>query len=299
MGDCVFGCKLKTLRSFSRKVRGSYLRSRSPSGPGTSWGIIEMKLPDLAGKKVVVLGIANEKSIAYAISKALKDNGAELALTYVNESIEKRLRPIAEELGCSVVLPCDVRSDSELDALAEELGERWGRVDGIVHSLAFAEREDLQSPFYATSRTGFQTALDVSAYSLVAVCGKLLPLMEQHGGSVITMTYLGSQRVVENYKVMGVAKAALEASVRYLAHELGEKGIRVNALSPGPIKTLAASGIPRFRELLAEFASTAPLRRNVDTDDVAGAALFYLSDLARGITGEVTYIDGGYNILGL
>lgn len=253
---------------------------------------------DIKGKKFLILGVANERSIAWGISQALKAHGAELAFTYVNEAIERRVRPLAQQLGSEVVLRCDVQSDAELDSLFSELKERWGSLDGVVHSLAFADQEDLKSRFSATSRKGFQLALDVSAYSLIAIAARAALLMP-NGGSIISMTYLGSQRVVENYNVMGVAKAALEASVRYLAADLGAQGIRVNALSPGPIKTLAAAGIPRFREILGAFAERSPLRRNVSTEDVAGAALFYLSQLSAGVTGEVTYIDCGYNTLGV
>ena len=251
------------------------------------------------GKKILVLGVANKMSIAWGISQALHEGGAELCFTYVNEAIEKRVRPLAEKLGGSLVLPCDVQSDEEIDNLFSELESRWGQVDGIVHSVAFAEREDLQNPFSQTTRKGFHTALDVSAYSLVAIAGRAKPLMAENGGSIITMTYLGAERAVENYNVMGVAKAALESSVRYLAADLGNSGIRVNAVSAGPIKTLAASGIPKFKELLSHFAEKAPLNRNVDTNDVAGTAQYLLSSLSSGVTGEVIYVDGGYRIQGV
>lgn len=250
-------------------------------------------------KKFLVLGVANKKSIAWAISEALHREGAELCFTYVNEAIEKRVRPLAEELACPNVLPCDVQSDEELDNLFAELESRWGTLDGIVHSVAFAEREDLANRFSQTSRAGFQTALDVSAYSLIAVSGRAEKLMRENGGSILTLSYLGASRVVKNYNVMGVAKSALESSVRYLADDLGPSQIRVNAISAGPIKTLAASGIPKFKELLAEFAERAPLRRNVTLEDVANSALYLLGPLSSGVTGEVTYVDCGFNILGL
>jgi enoyl-[acyl-carrier protein] reductase I len=256
-------------------------------------------MPNLAGKKYLIVGVANERSIAWGISQLLHSEGAELAFTYVNEAIEKRVRPLAESIGCKLVLPCDVQSDEAIERVAAELKERWGTVDGVVHSVAYAEREDLQVRFCQTTRKGFQLALDVSAYSLIALAGKLEPLMREHGGSIITLSYLGAQRVVHDYKVMGVAKAALEASVKYLAADLGQNNIRVNAISAGPIKTLAASGIPHFRELLAEFAAHAPLKRNVTQEDVAKAAYFYLSPLGAGITGEVTYVDCGFNVLAL
>ncbi len=250
-----------------------------------------------AGKKVLVLGVANNKSIAWAITESLSKEGATVCLTYLNEALEKRVRPLAESIGCTDVLPCDVQSDEELDNLFAELESRWGTIDCIVHSVAFADREDLQRPFSETSRAGFQLALDISAYSLVAVAGRAKKLMPE-GGSIITMTYLGALRAIENYNVMGVAKAALESSVRYLAADLGASNIRVNAISAGPIKTLAASGIPQFKQLLAAFAEKAPLKRNVEQGDVAKTALYFLSDLSSGVTGEVTYVDCGYSITG-
>lgn len=250
------------------------------------------------GKKILILGIANERSIAWGIAQALHAAEAELCLTYVGEAIEKRLRPLAESIGCKTVLPCDVQSDEQLDALFSELSTRWGRIDGIVHSVAFAEKDDLHGRFCKTSRKGFGLALDVSAYSLIAVAGRAEPLMQQ-GGSILTMSYLGAERVVPNYNVMGVAKAALESSVRYLASDLGPSGVRVNAISAGPIKTLAAAGIPQFREMLSSFAAKAPLRRNVSVEDVAHTALFLLGSGGVGVTGETLYVDCGFNIMGM
>lgn len=250
------------------------------------------------GKKILVLGVANKKSIAWAITEALHNEGATLALTYVNEAIEKRVRPLAESINCEVVLPCDVSSDESINDLFVELESRWGKVDGIVHSVAYAEREDLQNRFSETTRKGFQTALDVSAYSLIAVAGRARPLMKE-GGSILTLSYLGAERAVKNYNVMGVAKAALESSVRYLADDLGEMAIRVNAISAGPIKTLAASGIPNFKELLAKFAEMAPLRRNTSLEDVAGTGMFLMGPGSAGVTGETIYVDGGFNIVGI
>ena len=250
------------------------------------------------GKKVLILGVANKKSIAWAIAEALKKEGATLALTYMNDAIEKRVRPLAEELGVTDVLPCDVQSDEEIANLFAELESRWGSLDGIVHSVAFAEKDDLGKPFSETSRDGFRLAMDISAYSLVALAGRAKSLMKD-GGSIITMSYLGAERAVDNYNVMGVAKAALESSVRYLAADLGPQNIRVNAISAGPIKTLAASGIPQFKTLLSNFAEKSPLRRATETEDVAGAALFYLSSLGKGVTGETTYVDCGFNIIGV
>lgn len=251
------------------------------------------------GKKILVLGVANERSIAWAISQALHREGAKLAFTYVNEAIEKRLRPLAQSIDCETVLPCDVQSDSELDNAFGELERRWGKLDGVVHSVAYAEREDLLNRFSQVGRKGFHTALDVSAYSLVAVAGRAEKLMRESGGSILTLTYLGAERVVTNYHVMGVAKAALEGCVRYLAADLGQSNIRVNALSAGPIKTLAASGIPQFKELLSAFAERAPLRRNVTLEDVASAALFLLSPSASGMTGETMYVDCGFNVVAM
>lgn len=251
------------------------------------------------GKKILVLGVANERSIAWAISQALHKAGAELAFTYVNEAIEKRVRPLAESIQCANVLPCDVQSDSDIDNLFSELERRWGKLDAIVHSVAYAEREDLLNRFSRISRKGFHTALDISAYSLVAVAGRAESMMRENGGSILTLSYLGAERVVTNYNVMGVAKAALECSVRYLAADLGQSNIRVNAISAGPIKTLAASGIPQFKELLSAFAERSPMRRNVSLDDVASAALFLLGPGASGMTGETMYVDCGFNILAI
>lgn len=250
------------------------------------------------GKKVLVLGVANERSIAWGIAEALHKEGAELAFNYLNEALERRVRPLADSLGCKNVLPCDVQHDDQIDFMFEELKSRWGTIDAVVHSLAYAEKEDLTNRFVNTTRKGFQTALDISAYSLVAVTKRALPLMSEKGGSILTMTYLGAERVVQNYNVMGVAKAALEASVRYLASDLGEFNIRVNAISAGPIKTLAAAGIPQFRDMLSAFAEKAPMKRNVTQADVANTGLYLLGPLGSGVTGEVVYVDCGFNIMG-
>jgi enoyl-[acyl-carrier protein] reductase I len=250
------------------------------------------------GKKILVLGVANDRSIAWGIAEALHREGARVAFNYLNEALERRVRPLAESVGCSTVYPCDVQSDEQLDAMFSRIKDDWGTIDGIVHSLAFADKQDLSCRFVNTSRSGFHLALDVSAYSLIAVARRALPLMSENGGSIMTLTYLGAERVVPNYNVMGVAKAALEASVRYLAADLGEFNIRVNAISAGPIKTLAASGIPQFRDMLAEFAEKAPLRRNVTQEDVANTGLYLLGPLGKGVTGEVVYVDCGFNIMG-
>jgi enoyl-[acyl-carrier protein] reductase I len=251
------------------------------------------------GKKVLVLGVANDRSIAWGIAEALHREGAELAFNYLNEALERRVRPLAESINCDNVFECDVQKEEQIDAMFAELKERWGTIDAVVHSLAYAEKDDLSNRFVNTSRSGFQTALDISAYSLVSVAKRALPLMSEKGGSIVTLTYLGAERVVQNYNVMGVAKAALEASVRYLAADLGQENIRVNAISAGPIKTLAASGIPQFRDMLAAFAEKAPLKRNVTQEDVAKTGLYLLSPLASGVTGEVLYVDCGFNTMGM
>ncbi len=250
------------------------------------------------GKKVLVLGVANDRSIAWGIAEALHREGAELAFNYLNEALERRVRPLAESIGCTNVLPCDVQYEEQIDAMFTELQKRWGSIDAVVHSLAYAEKEDLSKRFVETSRKGFQTALDISAYSLISVAKRALPLMAEKGGSILTLSYLGAERVVPNYNVMGVAKAALEASVRYLAADLGQNNIRVNAISAGPIKTLAASGIPGLRDMLTAFAEKAPLRRNVTQEDVGNTSLYLLGDLGSGVTGEVVYVDCGFSIMG-
>lgn len=254
---------------------------------------------NLAGKKALIMGLANERSIAFGVAKALKAAGAELGFTYI-DAVEKRMRPIAEELEASLIVRCDVASDQEIAALGETVQSKWNnQLDILIHSLAYADREDLEREFIFTSRKGFQTALDISAYSLVAVTKALLPALEQSKGSVVTMTYYGAERVVPNYNVMGVAKAALEASVRYLASDAGLRGIRVNAISAGPIRTLAASGVKDFRSILTKIEERAPLKRNITTEDVGETALFLASDAARGITGQIIYVDSGYSIMGL
>ena len=251
------------------------------------------------GKKVLVLGVANDRSIAWGIAQALHREGAELAFNYLNDALERRVRPLAESIQCDNVFQCDVQKEEQIDAMFAELKDRWGTIDAIVHSLAYAEKDDLSNRFVNTTRSGFQTALDISAYSLVSVAKRALPLMSEKGGSIVTLSYLGAERVVQNYNVMGVAKAALEASVRYLAADLGQENIRVNAISAGPIKTLAASGIPQFRDMLTAFAEKAPLKRNVTQEDVANTGLYLLSPLASGVTGEVVYVDCGFSIMGM
>lgn len=268
-----------------------------------------MGLESLAGKHVVILGVANERSLAWGIAQKLAALGAKLTFTYVNDAIERRVRPLADEIPGSLVVHCDVGSDESIDSAFAEISRHVGSGDGsdkvgglaaVVHAVAYAEQIDLKNPFVDTSRSGFHTALDVSAYSLIAVAKRATPLFQQNGsGSIVTLSYLGADRVVANYNVMGVAKAALESAVRYLAADLGPIGIRVNAISAGPVKTLAASGIPHFKELLSSFAERAPLKRNTTQEDVAGTAAYLLSDLSSGVTGETVFVDSGFNILGI
>ncbi len=253
----------------------------------------------LEGKKGVIFGVANDRSIAWAIAKALKAEGMDLAFTYAGAALEGRVRPLAESIGARLVLPCDVTDDGQIAAVFDALRKEWGFLDGLVHSLAFAKKEELKGEYLNTSREGFRLALDVSAYSLVALARGAAPLMEGRAGSIITMSYYGSEKVVANYNVMGVAKAALEVSVRYLAADLGPRNIRVNALSPGPVKTLAAMGITGFKSILEVVEAKAPLRRNVTVEDVAASALYLLSPLSNGVTGELIHVDSGYNIMGL
>jgi len=253
----------------------------------------------LTGKRGVIFGVANERSIAWAISEALHAEGAELAFTYAGEILEKRVRPLAEGIDAKIILPCDVTKDDEIERVFATLKQEWGGLDILVHAIAYANREDLANPYVQTSRAGFHLALDVSSYSLVALTRHAAPLMEGRKGSILTMTYLGAEKVIPNYNVMGVAKAALEASVRYLAHDLGPAGIRVNAISAGRIKTLAAAGIAGFKDMLHYAAERAPLRRNIDAEEVAKTALYLVSDLGSAVTGEVLHVDAGYNIMGM
>ncbi len=256
-----------------------------------------MKL--LEGKRGVIFGVANDRSIAWAIAEALHSEGAELAFTYAGEILEKRVRPLAEGIGSKIILPCDVTKDEEVDKVFQTLRQEWGGLDILIHAIAYATKEDLSNPYLQTSRQGFHLALDVSAYSLVILARQAAALMEGRNGSILTMTYIGSEKVIPNYNVMGVAKAALEASVRYLANDLGPKGIRVNAISAGPIKTLAAAGIAGFKEMLHYSSERAPLKRNVDAEEVARTALYLVSGMASAVTGEVVHADAGYNVMGM
>ena len=259
-----------------------------------------MALQSLAGKTGLVVGVANKRSLAWAIAQAAAAEGASLALTYQGERLEENVRELSASLQDPLILPCDVTNDAEMDAVFAAVGSRFGGLDFLVHGAAYALREDLTRPFVDTSREGFRVALDVSAYSLIALSRRAAPLMEPRGGgSILTLTYLGSERVFTNYNVMGVAKAALEASVRYLASELGPKQIRVNAISAGPVKTLAASGISGFSSILQTYRDRAPLRRTVEGSDVADAAVFLLGPAGRGVTAEVLMVDGGFHAMGI
>jgi enoyl-[acyl-carrier protein] reductase I len=257
-------------------------------------------MSELTGKHGLIVGIANKRSIAWAIAEAVTAAGARLAVTYQGERLEENVRELSAGLTDPLVLPCDVTDEGQMDRLFGEIEREFGGLDFLVHGAAFAPREELAAPFVNTSREGFRIALDVSAYSLIALTRRAVPLMDRRGaGSVLTLTYLGSQRVFTNYNVMGVAKAALEASVRYLASDLGPQNIRVNAISSGPIKTLAASGIGGFSDILQVYRDRAPLRRTVEAAEVADAARFLLGPAGRAITGEVLMVDAGYHAMGI
>lgn len=252
----------------------------------------------LDGKRILVTGVISNRSIAYGIAKACRREGAEIALTYQNDRFKDRVTDMARELGSDIALPCDVASDAEIAALMESLAARWDGFDGLVHAIAYAPREAIAGDFIeGVSREAFRIAHDVSSYSFAALAKAALPLLAGRRAAMVTLTYLGAERVVPNYNTMGLAKASLEASVRYLASSLGPRGIRVNGISAGPIKTLAASGIAGFGKILKFVEENAPLRRNVTLDDVGNVAAFLLSDLAGGVTGEITYVDSGFNVV--
>jgi len=253
----------------------------------------------LEGKTGLIMGVANKRSIAWGIANAVNREGARLVVTYQSERLGENVRDLAPSLNNPLLLQCDVGSDEQIQSLMSHIREEIGHLDFLVHALAFAPKEALDGQYANTKRDDFKTALDVSAYSLVAVANAAAPLMKDRQGSIVTLTYLGSERVVQNYNVMGVAKAALESSVRYLANDLGPSGIRVNAISAGPIKTLAAMGVGGISNMIKLHTERAPLRKAVDIDEVGDAALFLVSSLSRGITGEVLYVDGGYHILGV
>lgn len=253
----------------------------------------------LRGKKVVVFGIANDKSIAWAIARLFHEQGAELAVTYAGEALEKRVRPLAESVNAAAILPCNVTSDEEIAAVFTELGKVWDGVDVVIHAVAFANKDELKGTVLNTTREGFAMAMDISVYSFLAVMKAAQPMMQGRNGSALTLSYYGAMKVFPSYNVMGIAKAALEASVRYLSEAVGPEGTRVNAISAGPIRTLAAAGVNGFHTILNHVESKAPLRRTITQEDVANAALYLSSDMAGGVSGEIHYVDGGYNIIGL
>ncbi|MDQ0416048.1 enoyl-[acyl-carrier protein] reductase I [Croceifilum oryzae] len=255
-----------------------------------------MKMKD---KKVVIMGVANKRSIAWTIAKALHQQGVKLAFTYQGERLQKSVGQLVDaEMPGSLMVECDVTDDMQIETAFEQINEVWGSLDGVVHSIGFAKAEDLSEAYVNTSRDGYALAQDISAYSLVAVSREASKYLTA-GGSIVTMTYMGSERVIPNYNVMGVAKAALEASVKYLAHDLGPSNIRVNAISAGPIRTLAAKGVKDFNSMLSVIEERSPLRRGTDPEEVADTTVFLLSHMSRGITGEVIHVDSGYNIMGM
>jgi|SRR5882757_2439982 enoyl-[acyl-carrier protein] reductase I len=252
----------------------------------------------MAGKKGLVMGVANHRSIAWGIAKACHDHGAKLAFTFQGEALEKRVRPLAQSIGSDMLLPCDVTDKASIDSTFAEIEKQWGGLDFLVHCIAFSNKDELKGRYLDTTPENFQLTMNVSCYSFTAVAQRAVPLMKE-GGSLLTLTYYGAERVMPHYNVMGVAKAALEASVRYLAADLGDLGIRVNAISAGPIKTLAASGIGDFNYILKWNELNAPLKRNVSTEEVGNAGLYLLSDLGSGVTGEVMHVDAGYHVVGM
>ncbi len=254
--------------------------------------------PLMAGKRGLIMGVANERSIAWGIARAAANHGAELAFTFQGEALEKRVRPLAEQVNAKLVLPADVTDAASMDRLFETIGSTWGKLDFVVHAIAFSDKDELKGGYIDTSRGNFLRTMDISCFSFTDVCRRAAAIMND-GGSLLTLTYYGAERVMPHYNVMGVAKAALEASVRYLAVDLGPRGIRVNAISAGPIKTLAASGIGDFRYILKWNELNSPLRRNVSIDEVGNSGLYLLSDLGSGVTGEVLHVDSGYHVVGM
>ncbi len=252
----------------------------------------------MKGRRGLIMGLANDRSLAWGIAKSLAEHGAELAFSYQGDSLEKRVRPLAEQLGSDLLIDCDVSSMEALDAAFSQLRERWDKLDFLVHAIGFSDKNELRGKFVDTTRDNFLMTMNISVYSFVAVAQRARAMMER-GGSMLTLTYYGAEKVIPHYNVMGVAKAALEASVRYMAMDLGPEGIRVNAVSAGPIKTLAASGIGDFRYIMKWNEYNSPMRRNVTIEDVGGASLYLLSDLASGVTGEVHHVDAGYHVVGM
>lgn len=252
----------------------------------------------MAGKKGLIMGVANDRSIAWGIAKACADHGAELAFTYQGEALERRVRPLADTVSAPIVAECDVTSPDSMDALFQTISDTWGELDFVVHAIAYSDKEELKGKYVNTSRENFLNSMDISVFSFTDVARRSAPLMKE-GGSLLTLSYYGAEQVMPHYNVMGVAKAALEASVRYMAADLGPDGIRVNAISAGPIKTLAASGIGDFRVILKWNELNSPLHRNVTIEDVGNSGLYLLSDLSRGVTGEVHHVDSGYHVVGM
>ena len=250
----------------------------------------------LSGKNALVFGLANDKSIAWGITKAFQEQGANIGLSYAGEMLASRVRPLADQLGIKFVEECDVASDEQIAALAEKAAKHFGQVDIIVHSIGFANKDELQGNFYNTSRAGFHLAMDISVFSFVALARAFQPIMRK-GGAFLTLTYYGSVKVAPNYNMMGVAKAALEASTRYMARDFGPQGIRVNAISAGPLRTLAAMGVTGFRDMHRNFAEMAPMHENITIEDVGNAAVYLCSDMSAHVTGEIHYVDSGYNIM--
>lgn len=250
----------------------------------------------LTGKNALIFGLANDKSIAWGITQAFHREGANIGLSYAGEALGKRVRPLAEQVGATFVEECDVASDEQINAVAEKAAKHFGQVDIIVHSIGFANKEELQGNFYDTSRAGFHLAMDISVFSFVGLARAFQPILRK-GGALLTLTYYGSVKVAPNYNMMGVAKAALEAATRYMARDFGPQGIRVNAISAGPLRTLAAMGITGFRDMHRSFAEMAPMRENITIDDVGNAALYLCSDMSAHVTGEIHYVDSGFNIM--
>jgi enoyl-[acyl-carrier protein] reductase I len=254
--------------------------------------------PLMAGKRGLIMGVANDRSLAWGIAKAAREQGAELAFTFQGEALGKRVRPLAESIGSNLLVECDVTDETSLDRTFETLARTWPRLDFVVHAIAFSDKEELKGKYVDTTRGNFARTMDISCFSFTDICRRAVPLMSE-GGSLLTLTYAGAERVMPHYNVMGVAKAALEASVKYLAVDLGGLNIRVNAISAGPIKTLAASGIGDFRYILKWNQYNAPLRRNVTIEDVGGTGVYFLSNLSSGVTGEVHHVDCGYHVVGM
>ena len=252
----------------------------------------------LTGKTALIFGMANKRSIAWGIAQKFHEQGAQLGFSYAGDVLEHRVKPLAESIGVTFVEPCDVTKDEEIEAVAAKAKENFGEIDILIHSIGFAGREELQGPFYNTSREGFKVAMDISVFSFAALAKAFQPMLRP-GGALMTMTYYGGVKVTPNYNVMGVAKAALEASVRYLAYDFGPQNIRVNAISAGPVKTLASAGVSGFKDMYKYFTDYAPLQQEIDIDDVGNTAVYLCSDLAAKTTGEVIYVDSGYNILGI